>query len=217
MPCHIRIKDLALSYCWKNYEKKIFQDLNLGIEQGSFVTITGGNGSGKSSLIKLILGLISPGKGTVELAGSPVKAGFPTAVRHHQIAYLAQQIEELFFAETVREELAYNTENQAGIADLYLTELGLTHLLDRTIESLSGGERQSVALAQFMTHEAPLLLLDEPSSYQDQHRANLLKKYLKDAQMAGKTVLHVSQYQAEIHWGSHFIDLDEDQPRLILL
>ncbi len=69
-----------------------------------------------------------------------------------------------------------------------------------------------MALAQFMVQQAPLLILDEPSSYLDQGRATLLKNYLLKAQSKGKTILHVTQYPAEISWGTHVIDLDQAIP-----
>ena len=214
MDCHIQVRDLALSYRWKTFTKTIFKNLNLCIERGSFITITGGNGSGKSSLIKLILGLVQPEAGELLLEGIPVRAGFPEAVRKHQIAYLAQQIEDLFFANTVREELAYATEIPLKRQEQYLGELGLDQFMDRTIESLSGGERQGLALAQFMTHDAPLLLLDEPSSYLDQSRASRLQEFLTQAHNSGKTILHVTQYAQEVKWGTHLIDLDQANPRV---
>jgi ABC-type multidrug transport system ATPase subunit len=214
MGCHIQVRDLALSYRWKTFVKPIFTNLELCIEQGSFVTITGSNGTGKSSLIKLILGLQRPDAGELLLEGVPVRAGFPEAVRKHRVAYLAQQIEELFFANTVCEELSYSAAIDQDKQNELLAELGLSQLLDRTIESLSGGERQGLALAQFMLQEAPLLLLDEPSSYLDQNRANSLKDFMLQAHNAGKTILHITQYVQEIGWGTHHIDLDQADPRV---
>jgi len=217
MECHIRVRELSLSYRWKNYEKSIFNDLNLCIPQGSFTTIIGANGSGKSSLIKLMLGLISPKKGEIMIDGEVVDFGYPRSVREHSIAYLAQRIEELFYADTVLEELSYNqitlnTENRQVFGTL-----GLDHLLDRVVDSLSGGEKQGLALAQFMMSPATLLLLDEPSSYLDGGRAAILKDYLDQAHKEGKTILHVSQYSAEIGWGTHFIDLSRLLPEVVVL
>ncbi|MEA3288238.1 MAG: ABC transporter ATP-binding protein [Candidatus Marinimicrobia bacterium] len=214
MSCHFQVRDLALSYRWKTFVKPIFKNLNLCVERGWFVTITGCNGSGKSSLIKLILGLVQPDTGELLLEGIPVRAGFPGAVRNHQIAYMAQQIEEMFFANTVREELSYGADGVLEKQGQVLAELGMNHFMDRTIESLSGGERQGLALAQFMIQEAPFLLLDEPSSYLDQSRADRLKDFMMQAHRSGKTILHVTQYTQEISWGTHHIDLDQTDPKV---
>jgi energy-coupling factor transporter ATP-binding protein EcfA2 len=161
--------------------------------------------------------LISADEGDVLIEGIAVKPGYPEAVRNNRVAYLAQQIEELFYGDTVRQELTYDQQGNLPDQLQVLQDLELEHLVDRNVDSLSGGERQAVALAQFMASQAPLLILDEPSSYLDQHRAALLKHYLSKAHQAGKTIIHITQYNAEIAWGSHSIDLDTDAPEVLEL
>ncbi len=210
MRCHIQVKNLALTYRWKSFQKTIFEGLNLCIPPGVFVTLIGSNGSGKSSLIKLILGLETPQSGEIMINDERVRFGYPEALRKNQIAYLSQQIEDLFFSETVAEELNYAGDHLSDpeFRDI-IQSLGLTALMDRNVESLSGGERQSLALAQFMTQDAPLLILDEPSSYLDLGKAELLKEFLAKAHLSGKTILHITQFNSEKKWGTHAIDLDE--------
>lgn len=209
MACHIKLENLAFTYRWKAYQKHIFKDLTLCVTPGSFVTIVGGNGSGKSSLLRMILGLLAPDSGKIFLNGDIVRPGYPEAVRKNQIAYLSQQIEELFFSETVREEISYgsDTQNSSGVYSA-CKKLGIDDLLDRKVENLSGGERQSLALAQFMDVDASLLILDEPSSYLDRGKADILREYLQVAHHSGKTILHVTQFEKEVAWGSHVIDLN---------
>jgi len=216
MQCHIKVSDLALTFSWNTHRKTIFKDLNLCIPRGSFVTLVGGNGSGKSSLIKLILGLIRPDQGEIMVLDKRVRPGYPEDVRHGQIAYLSQQIEDLFFAETVAEELHYFAGGVPPNSwDDFAHALGLSPLLDRTVESLSGGERQSLALAQFINTSASLLIMDEPSSYLDHAKSTLLQARLKQEHSAGKTILHVSQFETELAWGTHVIDLDQDPVQLV--
>jgi len=212
MTCHIRVNHLALTYGWKNFQKHIFKDLNLCIPDGAFVTLIGENGCGKSSLVKLILGLVAPQTGEILIHDELVLPGYPNAIRQHRIAYLSQQIEELFFSETLAEELSYQGTTMAdiGIGDS-LETLGLDNLMDRSVESLSGGERQSLALAQFMMCTAPLLILDEPSSYLDQEKAAILRRFLDKAHDSGKTILHVTQFLSEVRWGTHVLDLDKSK------
>ncbi|MBT5314421.1 MAG: ABC transporter ATP-binding protein [Candidatus Marinimicrobia bacterium] len=218
MTCHIQVNNLALSYRWKEFKKYIFADLNLCIPTGVFVTLVGGNGSGKSSLVKLIMGLATPQIGEVLINDESVRPGYPDAVRQNRIAYLSQQIEDLFFSETVAEELNYHRTALADLATRQIIEsLGLETFLDRRVESLSGGERQSLALAQFMMQDAPLLILDEPSSYLDQGKATILKSFLEESHKKGKTILHVTQFDSEIKWGTHVIDLDEPKVKLASL
>ncbi len=218
MQCHIQVNNLALSYRWKTFQKTIFQDLSLCIPQGSFVTVIGGNGTGKSSLVKLILGLETPDDGEILLNNTRVRAGYPEGVRSNRIAYLTQQIEDLFFSETVADELSYQGGRLADpdIQDIQ-KKLGLDLLMNRNVESLSGGERQSLALAQFMIQDAPLLILDEPSSYLDHFKASILKGFLQTAHQAGKTILHITQFETEIEWGTHVIDLDQANVSVVAL
>lgn len=215
MTCHIQLKDLALTYRWRDFKKEIFRDLDLCIPKGAFVTISGANGSGKSSLIKLILGLETPSKGDVLINDVPVLPGHPTAVRDHEIAYLSQQIEDMFFSETVDEELNYGADPHRDFE--IENRLGISALLHRRVETLSGGEKQSLALVQFMLCDAPILLLDEPSSYLDDERSAILKNYLKDAHAKGKTIIHITQYAAEGKWGTHHIDLDAESIKMVVL
>ncbi|MCF7824722.1 MAG: energy-coupling factor ABC transporter ATP-binding protein [Candidatus Marinimicrobia bacterium] len=214
MGCHVQVKELFLSYRWKTFEKSIFQNLNLCIPEGTYVSIKGSNGSGKSSLIKLILGLIKPDSGEIMVNGEAVHAGYPEAVRNGKIVYMGQQIEDLFYGETVIEELSYETEELTPQYMQLIQDLGMESLLERSVESLSGGEKQGLALAQLMGNSAPLIILDEPSSYLDRNNARILRKYLKETHAAGKTILHVTQYTSELDWGTHLIDLDQSQPEL---
>ncbi|NQV43131.1 MAG: ABC transporter ATP-binding protein [Candidatus Marinimicrobia bacterium] len=218
MQCHIQIKNLALTYRWKSFQKTIFEDLNLCIPSGAFVTIFGSNGSGKSSLVKLILGLETPQSGMIHISDEKVNFGYPKALKYNRISYLSQQIEDFFFSETVAEELLYqgNQLSDPEFREIIQT-LGLEMLMDRHVESLSGGERQSLALAQFMTQNTPLLILDEPSSYLDQGKAALLKTFLEKAHQSGKTILHVTQFTSELSWGTHVIDLDNGNGDLVTL
>lgn len=210
MGCHIQISNLALSFSWKSFNKAIFKNLDLCLPQGLFVTVIGSNGSGKSSLIKLILGLLAPDTGEVLLMGEPVRHGYPDSIRTGKVAYLSQQIEELFFSETPAEELNYGDAFNPTESHIHLLQkFGLDQFLDRPIENLSGGERQSLALLQFMLSPAQLLILDEPSSYLDQDRAALLHDHLQASHGHGKTIIHVTQYHSEIAWGTHLLNLDE--------
>lgn len=215
MGCHIQVKNLALTYSWSSFKKNIFKDLNLCIETGSFVTITGSNGIGKSSLVKLILGLAKPDAGEIILNNETVRAGYPDAVRAKKAAFLSQHIEDWFFSESVSDELMYGRDDtlNSTIMDM-LEQHDLMYILNRSIEVLSGGERQGLALVQFMLNQAPLLILDEPSSFLDHPRASSLQDYLKQAYSEGKTIIHVTQYPSEVAWGSHHINLDDDDMRV---
>jgi len=209
----LQISSLDLEYSWNQHHRQIFNQLTLTVDQGAFVSVTGSNGSGKTSLLKLILGLLIPDSGSIAVQGKPVVAGKPWGVSQGQIAYLAQHIEDLFFAERVRDELTVSTGGEQSRKS-WLKQLGIPALLDRKIDSLSGGERQSLALAQFMSSSAPLLLLDEPTSYLDAERTRILADFLKTARADGRTILHATQFSGEVSWGTHLLDLDVPNPQV---
>lgn len=210
MDAHIEISDLNLSYAWQGFRRDIFTCLNLKVPEGAFVSIYGSNGSGKSSLAKLLLGLLEPDGGYIRMATHTLIPGHPSAIREGHIAYLAQQVHELFFAETVAEELAANNITLESVSGTLIAAMDAS----QQISTLSGGERQSLALVIFMASKAPLLILDEPTSYLDQIRTHQLKMYLEKCHAEGRTILHFTQYPHEHNWGSHVLDLDEEHPEL---
>jgi len=210
----IQFRQLTLNYRWESYVRSIFKDLDLCIPRGAFVSITGGNGSGKSSLLKLILGLVTPDAGEIIINGASIRPGYAEGMQENRIAYLAQRIETLFFGDTVEQELNFLSEEGAALAKEILDRMELAQLRDRDIDTLSGGERQGIALVHFLASQAPLLILDEPSSYLDRQAANILELELKKVHEAGKTILHATQFDHEIRWGSHHLDLNDPSMEL---
>ncbi len=205
----IRLEGIFLNYRWRRIEKTVFSDLNLNIARGSFTTITGDNGSGKSSLLKLILGVLVPQKGRIYLDGAEVIPGEPRTLAEANCAYLPQNPIDFFLGESVKEELEIATDQQLdrirSLAEVY----ALNSLLHRRIRTLSGGERQRLALASFFGPRSAFLLLDEPSSFLDRSNSRLLRNSLESAHAQGATILHVSQYPDEVSWGQQHVQLSE--------
>ena len=217
MGAMVEFRGLTLKYRWEGYERSIFNDLSFKVPSGSFLSITGGNGSGKSSLLKLILGLISADSGEIVVDGQSIQQGYAAGIQKNQLAYLAQRIESLFFGDTVKQELNYRGQLDSKLLLSMLDEIQLEHLLERDIETLSGGERQGVALIQFLASQAPLLILDEPSSYLDNKKSEYLRLKLANAHGEGRTILHATQFEEEVAWGSHLLDLSQPIPEIVQL
>ncbi|MBK3510890.1 ABC transporter ATP-binding protein [Pseudomonas sp. MF6747] len=162
----------------------ILDDLSLSIEPGDNIALLGANGAGKSSLLRLLLGLLKPAAGQVLLDGQPITALSRRAVAR-QLAYVPQSHVPSFpfsVAQIVAQgRLPVTGLGQApGAVDAdavqhALNELGIEHLLERPYTELSGGERQLVLIARAMVQRARLIILDEPVTGLDYgHQLRLL-------------------------------------------
>jgi iron complex transport system ATP-binding protein len=180
-------------------ERAVLHDLTLSVEPG-WTAIVGPNGAGKSTLLRTLAGLLVPHAGTVELDGAAL-AGSSLRERARRISWLAQQGEaggEL----TVREVVHLGRLPHLGlfeapgprdeeIVQAALHETECTAWQHRRLNALSGGERQRALLARALAVDAPVLLLDEPTTHLDPpHQIALLRLLRRQAQ-AGRTVVSV--------------------------
>ncbi|GAA5198659.1 hypothetical protein GCM10023322_72540 [Rugosimonospora acidiphila] len=174
-------------------------DLDLDLTAGSFrlrlshraashrVAILGPSGSGKSMTLRAAAGLLGPGAGTVRYGDEPV-TGVPTEARH--IGFVPQSL-SLLPGRTVWQQLLFGTDADPRLAAWWLRTLRLDGLDNRLPHQLSGGQRQRVSLAQALTREPRLVLLDEPFSALDAPVREELRRELRRLQrdMGLSTVL----------------------------
>lgn len=156
------------------------KDLHFSQEQYQRIAIVGETGSGKTSLLKMIAGLLQPDQGEILFEGTSVHGPLEKLLPGHpRIAYLSQHF-ELRNNYRVEEELESRnklTEQEAGA--IYEV-CRISHLLKRRTDQLSGGERQRIVLARLLTTSPSLLLLDEPYSNLDRQHTQVIKAVLKD-------------------------------------
>jgi zinc transport system ATP-binding protein len=151
----------------------VVRDVNLAIQPGDFACIVGPNGGGKTTLLKLMLGLLRPRSGRVLLFGSP-----PGQVRQ-RIGYMPQHVHlDPLFPITAMEvvlmgrlgvgrRFGFYGRKDKAIVEAALTEVGLLDARRRPFAGLSGGQRQRVLIARALACEPDVLLLDEPTSNVD--------------------------------------------------
>ena len=152
--CHLTAKDLAC----RRGDRLLFAGLSLDLAPGQACQIAGANGLGKSSLIRLLAGLMRPFAGTVERTGAMALVDERPALDEHQPLSAA---------------LAFWTALDHGSAPL--DRLGIAGLLDVPVRYLSTGQRKRAALARLIGQQAPVWLLDEPLNGLDTHGVELVE------------------------------------------
>ncbi len=165
-------------------EEPVFQDVTLKIDRGEFIGIIGPNGGGKTTLLRLILGLITPDKGTILVFGQP-----PKKVAH-RIGYVPQHLQfDSRFPATVFDivrmgqvgrRLTCSEVKKKQIAREALTAVDLSRYEDRTFADLSGGQRQRVLIARALASNPQMLLFDEPTANVDSSSGEKLYRILAE-------------------------------------
>lgn len=179
----------------------VLRDVDLRVQEGEFVAIAGPNGGGKTTLLRLILGILAPSSGSVRLYGEPATR-FSHRVR---LGYLPQRAQVRIDAPvTVREVVSagrlaagrllgpLRVEDRAKVAQA-IERVGLGGLADRELRRLSGGQQQRALIAKALAGEPSLLVLDEPTTGVDsesQEALGTLLAHLHDE--LGVTILYVS-------------------------
>ena len=181
-------------------EEQVLDNVSLDIEPGQIVGIAGKSGSGKSTLCRLLMRFWDADSGEIRLSGTPI-ADIRTSSLREAEAFVEQDTH--LFHDSIRDNLliakpdATQEEVEAACraASVHDFITGLPHGYDTMVgelgDTLSGGERQRLGLARAFLHEAPFLLLDEPTSNLDSLNEGVILKSL-DAQRGQRTVLLVS-------------------------
>lgn len=193
--------------------KDILKNINLQVEEGDFISITGPSGSGKSTLLKIIATILSKSTGEVLYREKPIESYEPHEYRK-EVSYCFQT--PVLFGETVKDNLAFpyeirNQEFDRRKASEYLQSVGMTEaFLEKTVHSLSGGEKQRVALIRNILFQPRILLLDEVTSALDETNREIIWKWLRSLRKSSvMTILMVSHNEEEANLapkGIHIVD-----------
>ncbi|MBQ7907471.1 MAG: energy-coupling factor transporter ATPase [Clostridia bacterium] len=199
----IELKNVSFWYGRKTpYEIKALDDVSLEIEENSITGLIGHTGSGKSTLVQMLNGILKPDEGTVIVDGEDIWAK-PKEIGkvRFKVGMVMQYPEYQLFAETVREDIAYGPKNM-GLDNEEITArvnrsiefCGLTpDILEKSPFDLSGGQKRRVALAGIMAMEPKILVLDEPAAGLDpKGRREILSGIKKYSEISGTSVIIVS-------------------------
>lgn len=192
----IRFEHVTKSYG----EREILNDFNLEIRRGEFLTIIGSSGSGKTTVLKLINGLISPTFGIIYVDGKDISKEDQTLLRRN-IGYVIQGI-GLFPHMTVRKNIAYvpsllnhrDKEKTRRAVERLIGVVGLEQdMLDRYPSELSGGQRQRVGIARALAANPDILLMDEPFGAVDEITRKMLQnEILRIHDQLGVTIVFIT-------------------------
>lgn len=187
----IGVPAVMIKEAWFRYEKNshdVLKGTSLGIAEGSIHAIVGGNGTGKSTLLKCICNICRPYRGQILIKGKRVEKYSSSELFRNNLAMLPQDPQSLFVKKTVREDLA---EMGAKI-DEAVKMCEIEELLESHPYDLSGGEQQRVALAKVMLTDPKILLLDEPTKGIDNFFKLKFAEIIRKLSDSGVTVIMVS-------------------------
>lgn len=198
---------------YKNKEKNLFNELDLCIAKGSYVSITGPNGSGKTSLAMLIKGFFTPTSGRVFYEGEDVTGKGLNA----RIAYVFSNPENQIVSSLVSEDVAFGPENQGKtghelerLVRRALSGSDLGSLSSALTHQLSGGQQQRVAIAGILAMKVDCIIFDEAVSMVDPSaKMELLKLLYRLSSKEGIAVIHISHNLEDILKTERVIALKE--------
>lgn len=179
-------------------ERKVLTDINMSIREKKITSIMGKSGSGKSSLIQIISGIVSPTSGQVIIDGD----------KQLKFGLVFQNSEDQFIGKNLREELEYyDVCLDREIIDKILISVGLTsRYFDIPITNLSSGEIRKLAIASIICTNPDVIILDEPSIGLDSHgKDNLIKLLRKLKNKENKTIIIVSHDSEFIYKAADYI------------
>lgn len=179
---------------WFRYEKElpdVVRDLNLKVQKGELYCLLGGNGTGKSTTLRLLGRIRKPYRGKLFLNGKELGTYREGELYGKLLGILPQNPQSLFVKDTVEKDLREMSGDTGRLRDVIeKTEIG--HLLGSHPYDLSGGEQQRAALAKVLLLDPEIILLDEPTKGLDGFYKKKLAQILKRLTAEGKTILMVS-------------------------
>ena len=181
----IQVKDLSFRYD----SRDVLKNVSFEIYDKDIVTIIGPNGGGKSTLLKLLLGILKPDSGTVLIDGVP-----PKKLKKPVLGYVPQyslfdprfpiSVFETVLSGRMKDNLFRYTEEDRETAERIINDIGLSKVRNNTFAALSGGQRQRVLIARALAGDPEILLLDEPTTNIDvtteDYLAALMQKLNKE-------------------------------------
>lgn len=183
----------------------VVENVSFTIEAGEFVAIVGANGSGKSTIAKLMDGLLLPRQGTVTFKGLDTAKPAELAEIHQQIGFVFQNPEDQFITTTVMDEVLFGLENirvpreeMRSRLDEALEAVRMQDYLDAMPHQLSGGQKQRVAIAAIVAMRPQVIIFDEATSMLDPQGRQEILSIMLELHRQGLTIIHITHHMDEV-------------------
>jgi simple sugar transport system ATP-binding protein len=184
------------------------QGVDLDVGAGEVVAICGDNGAGKSSLIRVVSGAHEPDGGTIEIEGGAVRFASPLEALKAGVATIYQDLalaprqpiwQNIFIGAELTRSLFLDKPRMREASRRYLARLKIAVAdVDRAVETLSGGQRQAVAIARALRWNARLVIMDEPTAALGVAESRQVLDLIRELHRAGTTVILISHNMAEV-------------------
>ncbi len=197
----------------------VLKNFNLSIEEGSFVCVLGHNGSGKSTVAKLINGILVPQKGRVSVGGIDTSSEENIFEIRRNVGMVFQNPDNQIVASIVEEDVAFGVEN-LGVppeecrrrVDEAMKTVGIYELREKAPHKLSGGQKQRVAVAGIIAMKPKCIVLDEPTAMLDPNgRREVLETVKKLNKRDGITIVLITHYMDEAVQADRVVIINEGE------
>ena len=209
----IQVMNLTFSYDGQN---DVIKDVSFEIPKGSYTTIVGHNGSGKSTIAKLLIGLLKAKSGEIKILGNTLNEENVYSLRNH-VGIVFQNPDNQFIGSTVADDIAFGLENhcvpqeqmQAIIEDV-AARVNMSDFLDSEPTKLSGGQKQRVAIAGILAIAPDIIIFDESTSMLDpQGKASINEQIQKLHDERNITILSITHDMEEVAQSEYVIVLKD--------
>lgn len=209
----VEVSHLSFSYDGQN---DVIKDVSFEIPKGSYTTIVGHNGSGKSTIAKLLIGLLKAKSGEIKILGNTLNEENVYSLRNH-VGIVFQNPDNQFIGSTVADDIAFGLENhcvpqeqmQAIIEDA-AARVNMSDFLDSEPTKLSGGQKQRVAIAGILAIAPDIIIFDESTSMLDpQGKESINEQIQKLHDERNITILSITHDMEEVAQSEYVIVLKD--------
>lgn len=213
----IKVENLYYKYKKQNKNNFILNDINLEINSGEFISIIGNNGEGKSTLVKLLSGILPPTTGNIYINDLDTKSKKDFINIRKNISIVFQNPENQIIFERVYEELEFTLKNlnfsKDDIEKQIDNALELTGMKDfkyTNTSELSLGQKQKIVISEALAINTEIIILDEPTAMLDPISKKEIMKLLSDLNKLGKTIIIVTHNLDEIFYSTRCLYLNNN-------